>query len=73
MTRALRQSDPEPSHLARATGGDTQALEKLLEEIYPRVFEWALVQCGDEDEASDLTQDTLVRIVRHLPPRPSSS
>lgn len=67
MTPALRQSDPEPALLARATGGDTQALEKLLEEVYPRVFEWALVQCGDEDEASDLTQDTLVRLVRHLP------
>ena len=52
--------------VSRARGGDEAALTRLAELAYPRVRRWALVQTGDPAEADDLTQDVLIRMIRHL-------
>lgn len=67
MTEDPQRVDPDGRLISDAARGDREAQRELLEWVYPRVYEWALVQLGEPDEAWDLTQDTLVRLVRHLP------
>ena len=46
----------------RAQGGDDEAFEALVRQIYNRVYRWALVQTGDADDADDVTQEVLFRL-----------
>lgn len=54
----------------RARDGDDQALEKLLVVAHVHILRyfraWLFQRRGSEDEALDLAQDTLIRIVRSL-------
>ena len=46
----------------RAQGGDNEAFEALVRQIYSQVYRWALVQTGDADDADDVTQEVLFRL-----------
>ena len=46
----------------RAQGGDNEALEALIRQIYGQVYRWALVRTGDADDADDVTQEVLFRL-----------
>ena len=50
----------------RARNGDEAALERLVGAAHPLVHRWALVHTGDPTEADDLTQEVLIRMIRHL-------
>lgn len=49
-----------------AQGGDREALERLVRRTYDRVYRWALVHTGDDDDADDVTQEVLVRLHTRL-------
>jgi len=58
---------PIPSSLVeRAQGGDDDALGHLIEQAYPTIRRWALVQTGDPTEADDLSQEVAVMMIRKL-------
>lgn len=52
--------------LARARAGDSYAFDTLAREYAPQVYRLALRMLGDEDEAEDLLQETMVRAFRGL-------
>jgi len=50
----------------RAARGDESAFGRLVREVRPRLYRWALVQSGDPDDAEDITQAALLRLHRSL-------
>ncbi len=60
-------SDDEPQLLARARTGDPAAIEALLARYEPQIYRFALRMCGDEDDARDTLQETLIAAFRGLP------
>jgi len=50
----------------RAARGDESAFGRLVREVRPRLYRWALVQSGDADDAEDITQAALLRLHRSL-------
>jgi RNA polymerase sigma-70 factor (ECF subfamily) len=52
--------------IRQARGGDPSAFERLARAYRDRIYRWALVQMGDEDDAEDATQEALVRLHRGL-------
>jgi RNA polymerase sigma-70 factor (ECF subfamily) len=55
-----------PFLIRRAQEGEPRAFERLVREYRDRIFRWALVRTGDEDDAEDATQEALVRLHRGL-------
>lgn len=51
----------------RARAGDRPALDALCAEVWPRLRRWALLETGEVALAEDAAQDSLVRLIRHLP------
>ena len=63
----LTRIDESLSALIRgAKAGDEAAFEGLVRRHYDQIYRWALARTGDWDEAEDVTQETLVRLHRHL-------
>lgn len=61
---------PEPHEqdlLSRARKGDQGALAELLRAHQGRVFNVCLRMVHNRDDAAELTQDVLLKIVQHLP------
>jgi len=52
-------TDPAADLIDAARAGDQDALERLARWCYPVVRRWALLHTGDEDEADDVTQETI--------------
>lgn len=52
--------------LAREARRAAEVPEELLRRIRPLVLRWALLRTGDEDQAEDVAQEVLVRVVRSL-------
>jgi RNA polymerase sigma-70 factor (ECF subfamily) len=53
--------------LARARGGDEEALEDLLRRYQPRIYRFGMKMCRNPDAAQDVVQETLLAMVRTLP------
>jgi RNA polymerase sigma-70 factor (ECF subfamily) len=61
-------ADPDDADLlARARTGDPDAMEALLARYEPQIYRFALRMCGDEDDARDTLQETLIAAFRGLP------
>ncbi len=62
------QADAEElDRLARAAGGgDRVAFERLVRLVFARVYRWSLVRVGDPDDAEDVTQRVLLRLLDRL-------
>jgi len=53
--------------VAAAQQGDGMARDRLLEEAYRRIFRYQLrLVRGDREEAQELTQESMVRLIRSL-------
>lgn len=52
--------------LTRAREGDAQATEQLLARHEMRVYRYGLRMCGNEDDARDILQETLIAAFRNL-------
>ena len=62
-----RQLDAAVAELIpRALDGDAPAHDALLRRCHGTVFRWALAHTGDPDDAEDVAQEVLVRLVTHL-------
>ncbi len=62
-----RKPDTEMLFLIRqARAGDPSAFERLAGSYRDRIYRWALVRTGDEDDAEDATQEALVRLHRGI-------
>jgi RNA polymerase sigma-70 factor (ECF subfamily) len=57
----------ETELVAAAQGGDRRALEELLGRHQARVFRFGRKMCGDEEDAQDVLQETLLAAARTLP------
>jgi RNA polymerase sigma-70 factor, ECF subfamily len=53
--------------LEAAKGGDRRALEQLLGSHQARVYRFGRKMCGDDDDAQDVLQETLLAAARTLP------
>ena len=62
----MKIPDIDGATLAAATGGDLAALDRLLVAIQPGVFNLAVRMLGNRDDASDATQEILLKAVTHL-------
>lgn len=62
------EEDPSDDQLlARARTGDASAIEALLERFQRRVYGFSMRMCGDETDAEDVLQETLLTAARSLP------
>ncbi len=52
--------------LAAARRGDRDALEALLLRYQPRVYRFGMKMCGDQDDAKDILQETLLAMARSV-------
>jgi RNA polymerase sigma-70 factor, ECF subfamily len=59
-------TSPESSLLERARGGDARAVESLLASHELRVYRFGLRMCGNEDDARDVLQETLLAAYKNL-------
>jgi RNA polymerase sigma-70 factor (ECF subfamily) len=58
----------EPDALVRAaTGGDRRAIERVLQQVFPRVLRTCRGILGRTAEAEDAAQESLIEIARALP------
>jgi len=53
--------------LAAARAGDQHAIEQLLARYERQIYRFALRQCGDEQDAQDTLQETMIAALRGLP------
>ena len=58
--------DVPPALLARARGGERKALEELYRCFERPVFNLALRIVGDREEASEILQDTMLKVIDHI-------
>ena len=52
--------------LAAAQQGDAEALEALLVRYQPHIYRFGLRMCGNEDDAGDIAQESLISMARSL-------
>lgn len=57
----------DPAVLARAQGGDAEAMEQVLSTLAPTLQRFARRLCGDGPDVDDTVQDSLLQIARKLP------
>jgi RNA polymerase sigma-70 factor (ECF subfamily) len=67
LSELTRTDDSVTALIKGAQAGDEAAFEGLVRRHYGQIHRWALARTGDRDEADDVTQETLVRLHRHLP------
>jgi len=59
--------DTDSALVEAARGGDRRALEELLSRHQGRVFRFGRKMCGDDEDAADVLQETLLAAARTLP------
>jgi RNA polymerase sigma-70 factor (ECF subfamily) len=52
--------------MAAARGGDTAALETLLVRYQPQLYRFGFRMCGNEEDAGDVAQESLIAMARSL-------
>jgi RNA polymerase sigma-70 factor, ECF subfamily len=67
VARTPKYRSSAPDLVARAAAGESQALARLVEEQRPRIVALARFFTGRPDDAEDLAQDILLRLVQALP------
>jgi len=59
-------ADTDQELLEQARTGDRDALERLLERHQRRVFRFGMKMCGEEEDAKDVLQETLIAAARGI-------
>lgn len=57
----------EKEQIAKAASGDIAAFESLIRAYESRIYNIVIKQLGNEEDAGDVTQETLLKIYRALP------
>ena len=66
QTQRRNVSIDEVAILARARGGDTEAMEQLILKYQGRIYNTILKICANKDDAAELTQDTFVKAIEKI-------
>jgi RNA polymerase sigma-70 factor, ECF subfamily len=64
--RFMSSTDSDAALLARAHAGDATAIEAVLEKHQNQVYRYGLRMCGNEADARDVLQETLIAAYRNL-------
>lgn len=56
----------EATLLAQAKAGNMESVERLVLKYQDRVYNTVLKLCGNRDDASELTQDSFVKVIQNL-------
>jgi RNA polymerase sigma-70 factor (ECF subfamily) len=56
----------DQSLIDRAKAGDARAMEQVLAKYETRVYRFGLRMCGNEDDARDVLQETLLSAFKNL-------
>jgi len=67
LSGPARRDDSDQALIRGAQAGEGAAFEDLVRRYYGQIYRWAVARTGDRDDAEDVTQETLVRVHRHLP------
>ena len=59
-------TSPPAATIAAAAQGDLKALDEILVQIQPGVFNLAIRMLGSRDDAADAAQEILLKVVTHL-------
>lgn len=51
---------------AAARAGGAEALDRLVRRIYPDLYRWALLKCGEPADAEDIAQDAAISLHRQI-------
>ena len=65
-TGSAAGSPADAELLAAARNGDTAALEALLVRYQPHIYRFGLRMCGNEEDAGDVAQESLISMARSL-------
>ena len=52
--------------MIRIKNGEANALDELLERLYPSIYRFVYVLMDGSESAKDITQETLVRFLKHI-------
>lgn len=52
--------------LGKIRNGDEQALDQLLDAIYPKIYRFVFSLMNGQEEAKDITQETMVRFIKNI-------
>jgi RNA polymerase sigma-70 factor (ECF subfamily) len=61
-----RLDDSDDALIRGAQAGEAKAFNDLVRRYYEQIYRWAVARTGDRDDAEDVTQETLMRLHRHL-------
>jgi RNA polymerase sigma-70 factor (ECF subfamily) len=67
LSGPTRVDESDHALIRGAQAGEGAAFEGLVRHYYQQIYRWAVARTGDRDDAEDVTQETLVRLHRHLP------
>ena len=67
MSGPTRIDDSDHALIKGAQAGEGAAFDDLVRRYYAQIYRWAVARTGDRDDAEDVTQETLLRLHRHLP------
>jgi RNA polymerase sigma factor (sigma-70 family) len=62
----MKLTDPDPALLRATTEGDLKALDRLLRQLQPGVFNLAVRFLGNREDGADAAQEILLKVVTHL-------
>src|SRR5205085_11649348 len=65
LRRGAPESDAE--RIRRAKAGDRLAIEELVQAHFRAAYNFAYKLCGNPDDASDIVQETFLRVYHALP------
>ena len=54
----------------RVISGDCDALDELLERYYPKILKYCLWHLPSREEAEDVTQEVMIKVIRHMRRKP---
>lgn len=67
LSGPTRVDDSDHALIRGAQAGERSAFDDLVRRYYGQIYRWAVARTGDPDDADDVTQETLLRLHRHLP------
>jgi RNA polymerase sigma-70 factor, ECF subfamily len=62
----MAAAHPEVELAKRLTEGDQQALDEFVRLFQQKVFQYSYLMCGQREDAEEVAQDTLLRVVENF-------
>ncbi|MCA3237579.1 MAG: RNA polymerase sigma factor [Curvibacter sp.] len=62
----MKIQEPSPQTIALAVQGQLAAIDEIIEQVQPGIFNLAVRMLGNRDDAADATQEILLKVITHL-------